>query len=68
MRAASSETAALNVLIWHVQPSWTTSFVQGPHNYLLPTDPALGKWGRGREGQSWPDRVVEIDPADLADT
>lgn len=68
MRDASTDTRALSVLVWHVHPAWTTSFVQGRHTYLLPTDPVLGEWGRGREGRAWPNSVIEIDPADLADT
>jgi glycosyltransferase involved in cell wall biosynthesis len=56
------------VLLWHVHGSWTTSFVQGDHDYLLPTLPEGGPWGLGRAGRDWPDRVVEV-PADrLADT
>jgi hypothetical protein len=27
----------LNVLVWHVHGSWTTSFVHRRHRYLLPT-------------------------------
>lgn len=56
------------VLLWHVHGSWTTSFVQGAHDYLLPTLPERGPWGLGRAGRDWPDRVREV-PADrLADT
>lgn len=56
------------VLLWHVHGSWTTSFVQGAHDYLLPTLPERGRWGLGRAGRDWPDRVREV-PADrLADT
>ncbi|MBF6175721.1 glycosyltransferase [Nocardia blacklockiae] len=58
----------MNVLVWHVQGPWTTSFAQGPHRCLLPTDPALGEWGLGRAGRAWPDRVVEVAPEDLRDT
>ncbi|MCM6772113.1 glycosyltransferase [Nocardia sp. CDC159] len=61
------QSRTLNVLLWHVHGSWTTSFVQGRHNYLLPTDPALGEWARGRCGRPWPDRVVEVAPAALRD-
>ncbi|WP_280276512.1 glycosyltransferase [Nocardia wallacei] len=63
---AEPPVAPLNVLVWHVHGPWTTSFVQGPHRYLLPTDPALGEWALGRGGRAWPDRVVEVAPADLA--
>jgi hypothetical protein len=56
------------VLLWHVHGSWTTSFVQGHHDYLLPTLPEGGPWGLGRAGRDWPDRVVEVPVAELADT
>jgi Glycosyl transferases group 1 len=46
----------LNVLVWHVHGSWTTSFVHGRHRYLLPTGP----WGGGRMGRDWPAGAVEI--------
>lgn len=29
----------MNILIWHVHGSWLTSFVQGPHTYLVPVTP-----------------------------
>ncbi|MTE15707.1 glycosyltransferase [Nocardia sp. CT2-14] len=58
----------MNVLVWHVHGSWTTSFVQGPHTYLLPADDDLGEWARGRDGRPWPENAVDIAPADLADT
>ena len=38
--------ARVNVLIWHVHGSWTTAFVQGRHDYLLPTLPERGPDGR----------------------
>ncbi|MFC4372954.1 glycosyltransferase [Nocardia halotolerans] len=44
----------LRILLWHVHGSWTTSFVQGPHRYLLPTTEEGGPWGRGRCGRDWP--------------
>jgi hypothetical protein len=46
----------VNVLVWHVHGSWTTSFVQGGHRYLLPTGP----WGGGRMGRDWPANAVEV--------
>ncbi|MET0133378.1 MAG: glycosyltransferase [Kibdelosporangium sp.] len=46
----------LNVLVWHVHGSWTTSFVHGSHRYLLPTGP----WGGGRTGHDWPASAVEV--------
>ena len=26
----------MKILVWHVHGSWTTSFVQGGHEYLIP--------------------------------
>jgi hypothetical protein len=54
----------LDVLVWHVHGSWTTSFVRGGHRYLLPTGP----WGGGRMGRDWPDRAVEVSAEQLRDT
>ena len=28
----------MRILIWHVHGSWATSFVQGPHDYLVPVN------------------------------
>lgn len=53
---------ALTVLIWHVHGSWTTSFVQGRHTYLLPLLPDAGPWGRGRCGRDWPGSVIDTSP------
>ena len=30
----------MNILLWHVHGSWTTSFVQGKHRYLIPVNDA----------------------------
>lgn len=58
----------MRVLLWHVHGSYTTSLVQGPHEYLLPTLPARGPWGRGRaETWEWPDRACEISPEEAQD-
>jgi hypothetical protein len=58
----------VNLLVWHVHGSWTTSFVQGRHRYLLPTLPERGPWGGGRPAAwDWPASAVEMAPADLAD-
>jgi hypothetical protein len=59
----------VRILLWHVHGSWTTSFVQGDHTYLVPTLPDRGPYGRGRAATwRWPDRVVEVRPADAATT
>lgn len=57
----------MRVLIWHVHGSWTTSFVQGPHTYLVPVVPGRGPDGRGRaETWDWPASVHERSPEQLA--
>ncbi|MGW0246836.1 glycosyltransferase [Nocardia goodfellowii] len=54
----------LTVLLWHVHGSWTTSFVQGGHHYLLPVVDDGGPWGRGRCGRDWP-ATTEVRAEDL---
>jgi glycosyltransferase involved in cell wall biosynthesis len=57
----------LTIFFWHVHGSWTTSFVQGPHRYLVATLPDRGADGLGRARTwCWPDTVVEVGPADAA--
>lgn len=57
----------MNVLAWHVHGSWMTSFVQGPHRYLVPLVPDRGPDGRGRAGTyPWPESAVEVTPEQLA--
>ncbi|MFA9428797.1 glycosyltransferase [Egicoccus sp. AB-alg2] len=56
------------VLLWHVHGSWTTSFVQGRHTYLLPVLPGRGPYGRGRAATwEWPPNAVEVTPAEAAE-
>jgi hypothetical protein len=58
----------MRVLLWHVHGSWTTSLVQGRHEYLVPALPDRGPDGRGRaETWAWPESVVEVSPAEAAD-
>jgi hypothetical protein len=58
----------MRVLVWHVHGSWTTSFVHGRHDYLLPVVPDRGPDGRGRARTwTWPASAVEVTPAALAD-
>ncbi|HEX3731951.1 MAG TPA: glycosyltransferase family 4 protein, partial [Mycobacteriales bacterium] len=58
----------MRIMCWHVHGSWMTSFVQGPHTYLVPTAEDRGPDGRGRaDTYEWPDTVLEISPAQLAD-
>ncbi|MFG2105173.1 glycosyltransferase [Micromonospora echinaurantiaca] len=59
----------MNVLLWHVHGSWTTSFVHGKHHYLVPVTPDRGPYGLGRaRTYPWPDTAVEITPDQLATT
>ena len=37
----------MRVLLWHVHGAWTTSFVHGPHTYLIPVLPGP-KGGGGK--------------------
>ncbi|MDP9396805.1 MAG: glycosyltransferase [Actinomycetota bacterium] len=37
----------MRILLWHVHGSWTTSFVSGAHDYLLPVTPDRGPYGAG---------------------
>ena len=54
----------MRILTWHVHGSWTTSFVQGSHEYLLPVTPERDSDGLGRARTwDWPASAVEV-PAD----
>ena len=56
----------MRVLLWHVHGSWTTSFVQGRHTYLVPVQPERGPDGRGRAlTWEWPQTVHEVTPEEL---
>ncbi|MGR6318515.1 glycosyltransferase [Micromonospora soli] len=56
----------MNVLVWHVHGSWTTSFVHGKHRYLVPVTPDRGPYGLGRaRTYPWPDTAVEVTPQEL---
>jgi glycosyltransferase involved in cell wall biosynthesis len=58
----------VNILLWHVHGSWTTSFVQGKHRYLVPVNAARDQWGRGRARTfDWPSSVEEVGPDDFAE-
>jgi Glycosyl transferases group 1 len=57
----------VRVLIWHVHGSWTTAFVQGDHDYLVPVTPGRGQDGLGRAtSYRWPASVQEVPPEQLA--
>jgi len=56
----------VKVLLWHVHGSWTTAFVEGPHEYLLPVVPDRGPDGLGRARTwNWPASVREVTPEQL---
>jgi hypothetical protein len=58
----------VRILIWHVHGAWTTSFVHGRHDYVVPVLPDRGADGRGRaRTYAWPDAVRELPPEALAD-
>jgi glycosyltransferase involved in cell wall biosynthesis len=59
----------MRVLLWHVHGSWTTAFVNGRHEYLIPVLPDRGPGGRGRaETFTWPTSAVEVTPEEAAET
>ena len=56
----------MRILLWHVHGSWTTAFVQGSHDYVVPVLPDRGPDGVGRARTwSWPATVTELSPARL---
>jgi hypothetical protein len=62
----------VRVLLWHVHGSWTTAFVQGRHEYLLPVVDGPGGsrspdgLGRARTWE-WPASAREVTPEELRD-
>jgi hypothetical protein len=58
----------MKLLLWHVHGTWTTSFVQGGHEYLLPVTADRGPDGLGRATSwDWPANAREVTPTELAD-
>jgi len=58
----------MRILLWHVHGSWTTSFVQGGHDYVLPLTPGRDRDGLGRARTwDWPRTVVEVPWDELRD-
>lgn len=59
----------MRILIWHLHGSWMTSFVHGPHDYLVPVTADRGPFGLGRARTwEWPASVVEVTPEQLRGT
>jgi hypothetical protein len=51
----------MRILLWHVHGAWTTAFVHGEHEYVVPVTPDRGPDGRGRaQTYTWPDTVTEV--------
>jgi hypothetical protein len=58
----------VRILLWHVHGAWTTAFVHGRHEYLVPVLPGRGADGRGRaQTYAWPGNAVEVTPEQAAD-
>jgi hypothetical protein len=58
----------MKVLLWHVHGSWTTAFVEGDHDYLIPVLPDRGPDGLGRARTwNWPASAREVTPDSLRD-
>ncbi len=57
----------MRLLVWHVHGAWTTAFVHGPHEYLIPELPGRGPDGRGRaDTYAWPAAARALSPEQLA--
>jgi hypothetical protein len=51
-----------------VHGAWTTAFVHGPHEYVVPVLPDRGPDGLGiARSYRWPDTVTELPPEQLAE-
>lgn len=58
----------MRILVWHVHGSWTTAFVQGRHEYVLPVAAGRGPDGRGRAVTwDWPASAREVPLERLAE-
>jgi hypothetical protein len=59
----------MRILLWHVHGAWTTAFVQGRHEYVVPVLPGRPADGRGRaRTYPWPASVRELTPEQLRET
>jgi glycosyltransferase involved in cell wall biosynthesis len=58
----------MRILLWHVHGAWTTAFVHGDHEYVVPVLPDRGPDGVGiARTYAWPDAVTELPPGALRD-
>lgn len=59
----------MRVLSWHVHGAWSTAFVHGDHDHVVPVVPGRGPDGRGRaRTYAWPAGAREVSPEEIADT
>jgi glycosyl transferase family 1 len=58
----------VRILLWHVHGAWTTAFVHGDHDYVVPVVPDRGPDGVGiARTYAWPADVRELSPPELRD-
>lgn len=58
----------MRVLLWHVHGAWTTAFVQGDHEYVVPVVHDRGPDGVGiAQTYDWPDTVTELPLEQIAE-
>jgi len=58
----------MRILLWHVHGAWTTAFVHGRHDYVVPVLEDRGPDGVGiARTYAWPDAVRELPPEALRD-
>ncbi len=58
----------MRIFLWHVHGSWTTAFVHGRHEYLVPVLPGRGPDGLGRaQTYVWPEAAIEVTPEEAAE-
>ncbi len=57
-----ARSGRVNILLWHVHGSWTTSFVQGKHRYLCRSRPPRPVGGGRARTLDWPASVGEVTP------
>jgi glycosyltransferase involved in cell wall biosynthesis len=58
----------VRILLWHVHGAWTTAFVHGRHEYVVPVLPDRGPDGVGiARTYAWPETVTELAPDALRD-
>jgi hypothetical protein len=57
----------MRVFVWHWHGGWMTPFVQGAHEYYVPTLPNRSANGLGRAvNYEWPASVIEVSPEQTA--